>query len=83
MAAGIVRFLIHAALQADDISASREREMVNAFLRAHATHMLQVLKTAAGDAEATVDLTGVNQSWFLRAFGSRCMTTTDSRKPSW
>lgn len=69
VAAGLVGFLVHAALRADDISASRERELVNAFLRAHATHMLQVLKTAAGDAEATADLTGVNQNWFLNAFG--------------
>ncbi len=69
VAAGLLVFLVQAALRADDVSAGREREMVNAFLRAHATHMLQVLKTAAGDAEANADLTGMNQNWFLSAFG--------------
>ncbi len=69
MAAGLLVFLIAAALRADDVSANREREMVRAFLRAHATHMLQALKTAAGGAEATTDLTGLNARWFLHTFG--------------
>lgn len=69
VAVGLLVFLIAAALRADDISANRERAMVSAFLRAHAAHMLQVLKTAAAGTEANTDLTGLNEIWFLHTFG--------------